>query len=108
MSSQPTNKEGPIEQLIRERITQALEPTSLKIINESHLHRHHATMKGVTSVETHFRVKIVSEKFDGTRMIKRHREVYRLLADKMKASDGIHALALDTKTPAEIAQAESE
>ncbi|KAJ2582588.1 BolA domain UV induced protein Uvi31, partial [Coemansia sp. RSA 1797] len=57
MSTQPPRVAGPIEKLIEERISKELAPTSLKIINESHMHRHHAPMQGVESTETHFRVK---------------------------------------------------
>ncbi|KAJ2308814.1 BolA domain UV induced protein Uvi31 [Coemansia sp. RSA 2706] len=105
MSTQPTKAAGPIETLIKERITEALAPTSLDIINDSDKHRHHSAMRGVTSTETHFRVKIVSDRFTGLSMIKRHREIYGLLKDKMIESGGIHALTLDTKTVAEIEKA---
>ncbi|KAJ2290619.1 BolA domain UV induced protein Uvi31 [Coemansia sp. RSA 355] len=57
MSSQTLPVVGPIEKLIEERISKELAPTSLKIINESHMHRHHAPMQGVESTATHFRVK---------------------------------------------------
>ncbi|KAJ1749210.1 BolA domain UV induced protein Uvi31 [Coemansia sp. RSA 1591] len=101
ISTQSPRVAGPIEKLIEERISKELAPTSLKIINESHMHRHHAPMQGVESTEIHFCVKVVSDKFAGTTMIKRHRLIYGLLANEMKAENGIHALALETKTPAE-------
>lgn len=37
------------------QITEALNPTILEAINESHLHAHHAAMKGNTNKETHFK-----------------------------------------------------
>mgnify|MGYP000627945636 FL=1 len=33
----------------------ALNPQTLEIYNDSHLHSHHKAMQGVTSKETHFR-----------------------------------------------------
>ncbi|KAJ2830625.1 BolA domain UV induced protein Uvi31 [Coemansia erecta] len=104
MSTQSSRVAGPLEKLIEERITEEFSPSLLQIKNESHMHRHHAPMQGVTSTETHFRVKVVSEKFAGLPMIRRHRHVYRVLADKLKAENGIHALALETKTQEEMQQ----
>ncbi|KAJ2718447.1 BolA domain UV induced protein Uvi31 [Coemansia sp. D1744] len=65
-------------------------------------------MQGVESTETHFRVKVISDKFAGTTMIKRHRLIYGLLANEMKAENGIHALALETKTPAEAEKTQAK
>ncbi|KAJ1727320.1 BolA domain UV induced protein Uvi31 [Coemansia biformis] len=97
----PGGAPGKVEQLIEQRIRGEMRPSHLKIINESHLHRHHKAMEGVSSVETHFRVSIVSEVFQGKSLIARHREVNRLLSDQLAAEGGIHALSLVTKTPQE-------
>ncbi|OMJ16187.1 Protein BOLA1, chloroplastic [Smittium culicis] len=45
---------GPLELRIRSLITENLKPTALEIRNDSYAHRGHASMKGSTSVETHF------------------------------------------------------
>lgn len=37
------------------QVTEALEPSFVEASNESHLHAHHAAMKGVTNKETHFK-----------------------------------------------------
>lgn len=39
----------------KQQLTEALNPTSLTIHNDSHLHAHHKAMAGSTSKETHFR-----------------------------------------------------
>ncbi|KAL1956083.1 hypothetical protein VTO42DRAFT_7678 [Malbranchea cinnamomea] len=88
----------PIEDAIREKITANLAPTTLTIRNDSHLHAHHAPMRGVTSQETHFAVTIVSSAFEGKSQPARHRMVYSLLKEEMSAEGGIHALQLRTKT----------
>jgi BolA-like protein 1 len=44
-------------------------------------------------------LKVVSDAFAGKPLVQRHRQVYGLLSDEFAA--GLHALALDTKTPAE-------
>lgn len=43
---------------------------------------------------------IVSESFEGLRLIQRHQLVYGTLGDKM-ATDEVHALSMKTYTPAE-------
>lgn len=47
----------------------------------------------------HRRLEIVSSEFDGKRLVQRHQMVYRLLDEELK--NGVHALSMDTKTPAE-------
>ncbi|CDS11524.1 hypothetical protein LRAMOSA03787 [Lichtheimia ramosa] len=94
---------GPIELSVENKITEALKPSSLEIVNESHLHAGHAAMRGNTSNETHFRITIVSEEFEGKSMMQRHRLVYNLLNDELQ--HGIHALSLKTKTQAEMDKA---
>ena len=50
--------------------------------------------------ESHFTVKIVSEKFVGANRVARHRMVYDVL--KPLFDDGLHALAIEAKTPSEV------
>jgi stress-induced morphogen len=45
------------------------------------------------------RVEIVSQEFEGKRLVQRHQIMYKLLDDEIKA--GVHALSMDTKTPKE-------
>ncbi len=58
-------------------------------------------LEDLTGTEDHWSASIVSGAFDGVSLIKRHRMVYAILSEQMKGP--IHALALDTKTPAEAA-----
>lgn len=39
---------------MKRQVTEQLNPTTLEIQNNSHLHAHHKAMKGSTSRETHF------------------------------------------------------
>ncbi len=68
---------------------QTLEPTRLDVIDESHMHAGHA---GSQSGASHFRVVISSPKFDGMRLLQRHRLVYDQLNDLIPFP--IHALAV--------------
>lgn len=71
----------------------ALAPEALQVENESHLHNVPANS------ETHFKVTLVSERFDAMMPVKRHQQIYSLLADEL--SGPVHALALHLYTPAE-------
>ena len=85
------------ETRIREKLMIALEPTRLDIINESEMHAGHRSSPGTG--ESHFRIVVVSPKFDGLARVARHRLVNSLLADELKGP--VHALALATFAPNE-------
>ncbi|KAG0029566.1 hypothetical protein BGZ81_003628 [Podila clonocystis] len=101
MASQ--QEDGPVTSSIRNTLTELLNPEKLEIINDSSKHAHHSAMRGVSSKETHFRVNVVSEAFAGKSTMQRHRMIYGALNKDFDA--GLHALSLNTKTPAEILKA---
>ena len=82
-----------VAQTITDKITEALQPAHLEVINQSHMH---AVPPGS---ESHFKLVIVSEAFDGKRLVQRHMAVNGILADELKA--GLHALSLETLTGSE-------
>ena len=49
--------------------------------------------------QSHFKVTVVSDAFEGKRLIARHREINGLAAEALQGP--VHALALHTYTPAE-------
>ena len=75
-----------------------MNPSTLEIHNDSHLHAHHQAMQGSTSKETHFRVVVTSEAFKSKTQPARHRLIYAILEEEMKREGGIHALQLKTRT----------
>ena len=81
---------------IRERLTQALQPASLEIIDESARHAGHA---GAASGGGHYIVHIVSAAFQDKSPIQRHRLVYDAVGDMLHTE--IHALSIQAKTPQE-------
>ncbi len=93
---------GMVDQ-IGNKLTDALAPKSLEIVDESHLHAGHAGAR--PEGETHFRVCIVSDAFDGLTRVNRHRLVNKALSEELGGS--VHALALSTMTPEE-ARAQSK
>lgn len=89
------------------QLQQTFFPTHLEIHNDSNLHSHHRAMEGVTSKETHFRVVITSDAFEGKSQLQRHKAVNKLLDEDLKREGGIHALQLRTRTPSEDEKAKA-
>jgi len=56
-------------------------------------------VEDLTGGGDHLQVSVVSSGFNGLSKIKQHQLVYRALKDQL-ASEAIHALALNTSTPA--------
>jgi BolA protein len=73
----------------------ALQPTSLEVQDDSHLHAGHAGAKE----GRHFTVRVTSSAFAGLARVARHRLVYHAL--RSLVTEGIHALAIEARTPTE-------
>lgn len=74
---------------IKQKLTQALAPTTLKVIDEGHLHQGHP---GAQSGLGHFAITIASSAFNDKSIMECHRMVYAALDDLMKTD--IHALRI--------------
>ena len=79
------------------KLREAFIPESLDVVDESHLHEGHAGHKA--GGETHFRVYIVSQAFEGKSRIERHRMINATLAQELAGS--VHALAIHAQAPGE-------
>jgi BolA family transcriptional regulator, general stress-responsive regulator len=84
-------------QIITNKLSEAFLPESLEVQDESHLHEGHAGHR--PGGETHFRVYIVSQAFEGKSRIERHRMINATLAGELAGS--VHALAIHAKSPGE-------
>ena len=73
----------------------ALQPTSIEVQDDSHLHAGHAGARE----GRHFTVRLTSARFAGCSRVSRHRLVYDALRLLMPA--GIHALAIEAHAPDE-------
>lgn len=82
-----------IQTSIESKIARELSPRVLSVENESAMHN------VPPGSESHFKVVVVADVFDGQRSVQRHQLVYRVLADEL--AGGVHALALHTYTPEE-------
>jgi BolA protein len=80
---------------IESALRAALQPTSLDVQDDSHLHAGHAGARE----GKHFSVRITSPHFSGCKPVARHRLVYDALRLLMPA--GIHALAIEARAPDE-------
>jgi BolA protein len=84
---------------LHDAMTQALaaclEPVVLELVDDSAAHAGHAGARS----GAHFNLRIVSARFAGLPRISRHRLVYDALRPWM--AEGVHALAIDARTPDE-------
>lgn len=90
-----------VKDTMRAKLESALKPLSLDVIDDSAKHAGHMLHPGGVEPrgETHFTVKVVSEAFTGKSRIDRHRMVNAVLAEEL--ADGVHALAIQAKSPGE-------
>ncbi|GLR63363.1 BolA family protein [Marinospirillum insulare] len=79
-----------VEEAIRSKLTQALNLQLIQIENESDQH------SGPPGRESHFKLTLVSDDFNGLLPVKRHQKIYGLLAEEMAGP--VHALALHLHT----------
>lgn len=82
-----------VQSTIQTKLQSRFQPRHLEVINESFMH------SVPPGSETHFKVVVVSEAFDGKRSVARHQAVYQALADEVAGP--VHALAIHTYTGAE-------
>ena len=86
-----------MQRRIERKITEALSPVRLEIVDESARHAGHAGHR--PGGETHFRVTVVSGAFEGLNRVARQRLVYGLLQEEL--AERVHALTLVTLAPGE-------
>ena len=74
---------------------QDVSPTHLEVINESSGHGGYFPGK-----ESHFKVNVVSDSFEGLRLVQRHQKIYAAAGDLL-SPNRIHALAIHAFVPSE-------
>ncbi len=79
-----------LQQLIEQKLDHHFSPHHLQVINESYKHN---VPEGS---ESHFKVVVVSDRFENLRLIARHRLVNQVLSDEL--AGGVHALSMHTLT----------
>ena len=79
-----------VKATIERKLRGAFAPSTLEIVDESELHKGHAGYRA--GGETHFRVTMDSDRFDGLSRLARQRLVHDVLADELAGP--VHALSL--------------
>lgn len=92
-----------------ERILEAMQqlrPVKIQLNNDSHKHAGHTEHLGSAGFtgETHYKLLIVSELFEGQGRIDRQRMVMSLLKDEFNS--GLHALEIKANSPSEVVKKE--
>ena len=82
-----------VQQTIENKITEALSPSHLMVVNESYMH------SVPPGSESHFKLVVVTDSFDGVPRVRRHQTVNGILKDELAGP--LHALSMETLTPAE-------
>lgn len=82
-----------VQQKIEHLLQQSLSPEHLLVINESDQHN------VPPGSESHFKLLVVSQEFQGMRAVPRQQKVYQILAELVAGP--IHALTMQTLTPEE-------
>ena len=86
---------GVTAERLADALRAALAPSALEVQDDSHLHAGHAGARE----GRHFTVRIESAAFAGLSRVARHRLVYD--AARSLIAQGIHALAIEARSPAE-------
>ena len=89
-----------VQQEIQQILSEQFQPAVLEVVNESHMH------SVPPNSETHFKVVLVTDAFEGKRKVARHQAVYAALADQLQGP--VHALALHTYTASEWQERQRE
>jgi BolA protein len=89
---------APLGEIMTARLTDALAPSHLEVINDSHHHAGHMGDDGTG--ESHWTVVVESAAFAGLNRVARQRLVNNALADLLATR--IHALAIKARAPGEV------
>ena len=77
-----------VQETIENKITEALSPSYLTVMNESYMH------SVPPGSESHFKLVVVTDSFDGVPRVRRHQTVNGILKDELAGP--LHALSMET------------
>ena len=90
-----------VKSVIEAKLKLAFRPEALDVRDESSQHEGHSGWRA--GGETHFRVYIVAQAFEGKSRIDMHRMINEVLADEL--SSAVHALAIHASATAKSEEA---
>jgi BolA protein len=88
---------GPVAREMHRRLTQALAPARIELIDDSEKHRGHGGYN--PAGESHFSLLIESAAFEGQSRVQRQRLVHHALGDLLH--ERVHALSIRARAPGE-------
>ena len=88
---------GAVAQSLTKKLTDALAPEMLAVVDQSALHAGHAG--AAPGGETHFDIAITAAAFEGLSRVARQRLIYGIVAEELAGE--VHALSLKAKAPGE-------
>jgi BolA protein len=88
---------GPVAREMHRRLTAALAPTRIKLIDDSEKHRGHGGYN--PAGESHFTLVIESPAFAGKSRVERQRLVHGAVGDLLH--ERVHALSIKARAPGE-------
>jgi BolA family transcriptional regulator, general stress-responsive regulator len=94
-------KQGPVYKSIMEILVNQLNPYFIELIDDSASHAGHAGAASYSG-ESHFKLSIASDSFEGLSRVKRHQLVYGALGELMQTK--IHALNVKAQTVGEYSK----
>ncbi|MBL4619746.1 MAG: BolA family transcriptional regulator [Marinicaulis sp.] len=86
-----------VSKTIHSKISDRLPSSRVEVIDESHLHVGHAGAR--EGGQSHFRLRVVCDQFEGLSRVARQRMINDILREELAGP--IHALAMKTQTPDE-------
>ena len=92
-----SQKTGPIAAEMLSRLSSALSPSRIELIDDSEQHRGHGGYN--PAGESHFSLLIESPAFAGRSRVERQRLIYAALGDLMR--ERVHALSIRATAPGE-------
>ena len=81
-----------VNEIMESKVRSSMDVQYLQLFNESHMH-------AGPSTDSHFKLVLVSDGFNGMSKVKRHQFIYGVLKDELAGP--VHALALHLYTPQE-------
>lgn len=83
-----------IQEEIKQRLLQELQPSRLEVVDFSEEHSGHAGNPENKKEGTHIKIVLISSAFTGKSKVEQHRVVYSIL--KPWIDRGLHAIVLET------------
>jgi BolA protein len=104
LPTQGNKDDSPVAHAIEAKLTAAFRPLEMRIEDQSYLHKGHASAPAHhddRKVESHFKVRLVAELFEGMSRVERQRKVNEALSEEL--SGPVHALSIEALAPSEAA-----